>query len=68
MKLRLVELQAENGQVPKIRAKKLDGNLKDLNKILYYQSLSYIPKIIKSELISKHHNNLLARYFGIKKT
>ena len=27
-----------------------------------------MPEIIRTELISRHHDNLLAGYFGIKKT
>ena len=35
--------------------------------MLYYQGLSYVPEIIWTELISRHHNNLLADHFGIEK-
>ena len=35
--------------------------------ILYYQGLLYVPKIIRSKLISKHHDNFLAGHFGINK-
>ena len=67
MRLRLVELQAENGQVQKIRAEKLSGYWEDFDGILYHQGLPYVPKIIKIELISRHHDNSLAGYFGIEK-
>ena len=33
-----------------------------------YQRLLYIPEIIRSEVISCHHNDLLAGNFGIDKT
>ena len=36
--------------------------------MLYYQGLLYVPKIIRTELISRYHNNLLVSHFGIKKT
>ncbi len=36
--------------------------------MLHYQSLPYVPKDIRSELISRHHNNSLAGHFGIEKT
>ncbi len=36
--------------------------------MLYYQGLLYVPKVIRSELISKHHDDPLAGYFGIEKT
>ena len=67
MKLRLVEIQVKDGLTQKIRTKKLGKNLENSNKILYYQSLFYFSKIITTELISKHHNDLLGRYFDIKK-
>ena len=35
--------------------------------MLYYQSLPYVPKIIWTELISKHYDNPLAGYFSIEK-
>ena len=66
MKLRLVELQAENSQAQKIRAEKLGGNLEDSDEILQYQGLPYVLEIIKTELISRHHDNPLAGYFGIE--
>ncbi len=36
--------------------------------MFYYQGLLYILKVICSELINRHHNNLFAGHFGIKKT
>ena len=36
--------------------------------MLHYKDLPYVLKVIRSELISRHHNNLLADQFGIKKT
>ena len=35
---------------------------------MYHQGLSYIPEIIKIELISRHYDDPLANYFGIEKT
>ena len=68
MKLRLVELQAENSQARKIRAEKLGGNWEDFNGILYHQGLPHVLEIIRTELISRYYNDLLASYFGIEKT
>ena len=68
MRLRLVELQAEDGQARKIRAEKLGRNWEDSDRIFYYQGLPYIPEIIKTELISRHHDDPLAGHFGIEKT
>ena len=68
MRLRLVELQTEDGQARKIRVEKLGGIWEDSNRILHYQSLPYVPEIIRTELISKHHDDLLVGHFSIKKT
>ena len=61
-----MELQAEFGQARKIRVKKLGGNWKDFDRILYYQSLFYITKIIKTDLINKYYDNSLVSHFSIK--
>ena len=67
MRLRLVELQVEDGQARKIRVEKLGGNWENSDRILYHQGLLYVPEIIRTKLISQHHNDLLAGHFGIKK-
>ena len=36
--------------------------------MLHYQGLLYVPEIIRTELISRHHDDPLAGHFGIKKT
>ena len=61
-----MELQVEDSQVRKIREEKLGKNWKNSNKILHYQGLPYIPKIIRIKLISKYHNESLASHFGIE--
>ena len=68
MRLRLVELQAEDSQRRKIRAEKLGGNWEDSDRILHHQGLFYISEIIRTELISKQHDDPLAGHFGIEKT
>ncbi len=40
----------------------------DIKQVLHYQSLPYVPKVIRSELISRHHDDPLAGHFGIEKT
>ena len=40
----------------------------DVDKMLPFSGLPYVPKIICTELISRYHNDLLAGPFGIKKT
>ena len=68
MRLRLVELQVEDSQAWKIGAEKLGGNWEDFNRILYHKDLPYVPKIIRTKLISRYHNDPLAGHFGIEKT
>lgn len=41
---------------------------KNANKILQQKSFLYIFKVIKIEIISKHHENSLTSYFEIIKT
>ena len=67
MRLRLPNLQSNNDQVKKLRAANLPERWENIEKILQYGGLSYIPEIIQSELISRHHNNPLIGYFGIDK-
>ena len=53
----------------KLRAEQpVKESWKDINGVLHYQGLPYVPEIIRTELISRHHNNLLADHFGIEKT
>ena len=35
---------------------------------MHHQGLPYVPEIIKTELISRHHDDPLAGHFGIEKT
>ena len=67
MKLRLQELQEGNCKAQKLRQQKADG-YEEIDEILYYQSLPFVPKAIQIELISCYHNNPLAGYFNMKKT
>ncbi len=36
--------------------------------MLHHQGLLYMPEVVRTELISRHHDNPLAGHFGIKKT
>jgi hypothetical protein len=36
--------------------------------LIYLQGLIYIPKYIRSEIITRHYNNLMYGYIGTKKT
>ena len=35
---------------------------------MHHQGLPYVPEIIRTELISRHHDDPLAGHFGIEKT
>ena len=66
--MRLQELQSEDKQARKLRAEQPVKNWQNIEGVLHYQGLSYVPEIIRTELISRHHDDPLAGHFGIKKT
>ncbi len=66
--MRLCKLQDDDKEVKKLRREGLSEGWDNIEEVFHYQSLLYIPKIIYSKLISKHHDNPLASYFGIKET
>ncbi len=69
LRLRLPELQAEDQEAQRVREQGLKDDWEEnADGILCHQSLPYMPEIIKTELISRHHDDLLAGYFGINKT
>ena len=67
MRPRLVELLIEDCQVWKNRVEKLGRNQENSNRILHHQGLPYVPEIIGTKLIRRHHDDPLVSYFGIKK-
>ena len=69
MRLRLVKLQESDKEARKLRAmEELQKGWTDINGVLYYQGLLFMPEVIWTELISQHHDNPLADHFGINKT
>ena len=71
MRLRLAELQKSDAEARKIRTEELKEGLDeyvDFDEVLHHQKLPFVPEIIQIELISRHHNDLLAGHFGINKT
>ena len=68
MKLRLPELQDEDEEVKVLRAGGVPESWKEVKGVLQYQGLPYVPEIIRSKVISCHHDDLLVRHFGIDKT
>ena len=69
MSLKLPKLQKLNKEVRSIRAKReLQNGYAEIDRVLHYQGLSFIPEIIQTEIISQHHDNPLAGHFGVNKT
>ena len=58
IRLRLQELQNEDKQAQKAKAKHSES-WDDGKKVLHHQGLPYVPEIIRTELISRHHDNPL---------
>ena len=68
MRLRLLELQESDDEARKIRAEGLKNNYEEVDGVLHHQGLPFVPETIRTELISRHHDDPLARHFGIDKT
>ena len=68
MRLRLAELQESDTEAQKIKAEGLKEGGEDVDGVLHHQGLSFVPEIIRIELISRHHDDPLAGHFGIDKT
>ena len=51
----------------KLRAGQLAKDWQNINGMLHHQGLSYVPEIIRAELISRYHNDPLAGHFCIEK-
>ncbi len=66
--MRLLKLQDDDKEVKKLRSEELLKGWKGIEGVLHYQNLLYILKVIRLELISRHHNNPFVGHFGIKKT
>ena len=70
MRLRLLELQDNDKEAKVLRSDVagLSESWKDDKGVVQYQGLPYIPEIIRSKVISCHHNDPLIKPFGIDKT
>ena len=68
MNLRLLELQDNDKKAKVLRAGGFLEGWEDVKGVLQYRRFSYVQEIIRSEVISRHHNDPLAGYFGIDKT
>ena len=67
-RLRLLELQELNDEAQKIRAEGLKNNYEEVDGVLHHQGLPFVPEVIRTKLISQHHNDPLEGHFGINKT
>ncbi len=68
MRMKLPELQDDDKEAMKLRSQGLPEGWEDIKQVLHYQGLLYVPKVIRSELISRHYDDSLAGHFGIEKT
>ena len=66
MRLQLAELQESDKEAWRIRTEGLNG-YKKLDRVLYYQGLLFVPEVIWTKIIRRHHDDPLARYFGLDK-
>ena len=66
MRLRLQELQSKDKQAQKAKAM-YSEDWDNIKEFLHYQGLFFVLKIIWTEFISRHHNNLLVDHFDIEK-
>ena len=68
IRLRLPKLQDKDKEAKALRAAGLPENWKDVERVLQYQGLPYIPEIICFKVINCHYNDLFTGYFKINKT
>ncbi len=66
--MRFSKLQDDNKKAKKLRSEKLLEGWKNIKEVLYDQGFLYVSKTIRSELISRHYNNLFINHFGKEKT
>ncbi len=57
----------EDQEAWRIREQGLKEGWEEIKEVLHYQGLPYMPEIVRTELISRHHDNPLAGHFGIDK-
>ena len=51
-----------------IREKGLKKGWEEIDEVLHRKSRPYLPEIIRTEIISGHHNDPLTGHFGVEKT
>lgn len=68
IKLKLAELYECNKKAQRIKLDDLSKNYKKIQEVIHYQGLSFISKIIGTEIINWHPNKPLIGHFGTNKT
>ena len=68
MRLRLPELQAEDQVAREIKEKGLKEGWEEIDRVLHRKGRPYLLEIIRTKIISRHHNDPLAGHFGVEKT
>ena len=67
MTLQLSKLKNNDKKAKVLRAEGLPEGWREVEGVFQYQGLPYVPKIIRSKVISRHHNDHLTGHFGIDK-
>ena len=68
MRLQLPKHWDEDKEAKALRAAGFPKDWEDIEGVLQYWELPYVPEIIRSKLISCHHDDPLTGHFGIDKT
>ena len=68
MCLRLSKLHESDDETQKIRMERLKSDYEEIDGVLHHQGLPFVPEAIRTELISRHHDDPLVGHFGIDKT
>ncbi len=68
LRLWLPELQAEDQEALGIREQGLKDGWEDIEGVLHREGFLYLPEIIRTEIIRRHHDDPLVGHFGIQKT
>ena len=66
MRVRLQDLKETDSEAQELRQQGQEG-YKEIDGMLHYQGLSFVPKAMRIELINYYHNDPLTGHFGIEK-
>lgn len=68
MRLQILELQAKDHTAKKIGKHNLKDGWEEIEEVLHRKNLLYVLEIMRTKLISRDHDYLLAGHFEINKT